>query len=270
MNRTYFDNVKGADLPGFLEGLHLFIASQCPIGEIGTEAAKTRGDDLIAQVAAIAGTPGTPISATLRFLAELESSGRFDQLLFGTGTIGGKTQPYSLVIQDLSTLDPFCNAVSFMRYNKGNPWFGFEIGDIASDVFMIKTFERRVRKKKTELLWSAGMNPRELQLFLWSWFNRCDAGVQFTDCPDIDDDVLSDLAKVFPVTVPFSGQGALFEAPNTYLAIYFTSLGWVASVTIPDARLEHAFTPTILRMVDITPSIIETEVARVNAALSNS
>lgn len=265
MSKTFFDNVDGADLSGFLEALHHFIAAEFPVGDIHTQMAQTRGDELILQVSAIAGPVGPSVVHVLRFIAELETSGRFDKALFGSGTISGKTQPYSIAIEDLSTIDPHCNAVSVMRYKKGNPWFGFNVGDIETDTATIKIFERRVRKKKTEISWSSGMNPLEIQPFLWSWFAARPAGVQFSDSPNIDATVFPELAKVFPNVLQFSDQAAFFEAPNSYLAVHFTSLGWIAAITIPDARLSHAFTPAVFDMLDMSPGIIKAETARVTS-----
>jgi len=262
VNKTYFDNMNGSDLPAFLEGLNRFIGAEYPVGKVDIPAAQDRANALIAQVGHIAGPVGNKVTAVLRFLAELEVSGRFDKALFGTGTLTGKTQPYKLIVEDLSTHDPHCEAVSFMRFKKGNPWFGFDVADIQSDTPRMKTFERRVRKKKTELTWSPGMSAAEIQLNLWSWFARCPAGVQFTDSPDIDTDLFSKLAALFPNTLQFSDQAALFEAPNSYAAIFFSSLGWVSTVSIPNAQEPHAFTPAILKMMDIDPDIIADEVAR--------
>lgn len=267
MSKTYFDTVDGADLSGFLKALHHFIATEFPVGDIHTQQAQTRGDELISQVGAIAGPVGPSMANVLRFLAQLETSGRFDKVLFGKDSISGQTQPYSISIEDLSTIDPHCNAVSVMRYKKGNPWFGLNVSDIETDTATIRIFERRVRKKKTEISWSSGMNPREIQPFLWTCFAACPAGVQFSDSPSIDAAVFPELAKVFPIVLQFSEQAAFFEAPNSYLAVHFTSLGWVAAITIPDVRIGHAFTPAILTMLDIPPKIVENEVARVLATL---
>ncbi|WP_375279776.1 hypothetical protein [Pseudooctadecabacter sp.] len=197
-------------------------------------------------------------------MGDLQADGLFDTLLHSGGTISGKTQPYSVVIEDLKTYDPFCDAVSVFRFKKGNPWFGFRRDDIATDAPRPWSFSRTVRKGRTELSFDGAMVPPNLTLFLWRWFARVTATTPsvFGDSPNLRPNAFSDLSKHFETALIWPDRGALFVNENSAVELSFSSLGWMSNILIPDASRPHDFTDDICALLDLSPKTLASVVAQ--------
>lgn len=258
---SFFRTHDAADFAAFLEGLRRFIDQHNPAPEGGgTNPAPQWRDQLLD----FAPDASAQIGQTLDFMGDLQADGLFDTLLHGVGTVSGKTQPYSVVIEDLKAYDPFCDAVSIFRFKKGNPWFGFRREDIATDTPRPWSFSRTVKKGQTELSFNGAMVPANLSLFTWRWFARVTGTTSstFGDSPELTPTALSDLSKHFETALIWPDQGALFVNENSAVELTYSSLGWMSNILIPDASQPHEITDEICTLLDLSPKTLASVIAQ--------
>lgn len=253
---TPFEKTNSADLPSFLVGLRRFIDQNNPkpTGGHSNPAGEWR-----AQLSKIAPHHHPDIGLMLDFMGQLQADGLFDPLLSGAGNITNKSPNYRVEIEDLSLIDPHIKAVSVLRRNKGNPWFGFLLDDVETDMPRPWVFERRLRKGRTELNFDGSMTPPNIALFLWRWFGgaRLTKPALFTDSPNLLDTAFDDLAAKFDTALIWPDQGALFAGENCFVTLSFGTLGWISEIMITDATTDHGLTADVCALLDLSPSVLQ-------------
>ena len=181
-------------------------------------------------------TLGEELTHGCAFLAAALDSGAFDMLMHGKGTITGKVQPYKIIACDLRKLDPHCNHLSFMQYRKGNPWFGIDMMHLSQDICPVQVIERRVRKKKVELI----LQDQHLSLisFIWKVIVQQvgPRGAVFVDVLDDFDGMFADASAAYGPPAQLSENHYVFESPNLFIDTYFNA-GWEVQYSIIDTNV---------------------------------
>lgn len=254
-NRPYFKDLAADDVAGFYDQFRRMLIEVCeadiapdPVGAKTLIAAVQQTVDVALGLEARLG---------LTLLADLNSNGALDKLLFGRGTILGKVQPYILEIEDLSAIDPSCKVTSFLRYRKGNPWFALPHDEICNDSCTVHTIERRVRRKQVELSLAGTTGLPSLRAFLFQFLAEKDLGrsVIITGCP-LDDDAFFDLAtREFGPPLDLENT-QFFEGENTFVTAKFMAGFRAVTIWLPNGDAPHAISDEMCKMLEFTPSAL--------------
>lgn len=251
VSNRYLTNLAPDDVAGFYDGFRRLLSDVCGAK---IESAPEAADALIAQVATITDEPiGLETRLALTLLADLNSNGELDRLWFGRGSIKGRVQPYSLIIEDLSQIDPFCSSVGIVRYRNGNPWFALQTVDISKDVCTIQVLSRRIRRKQVELTQEQSTGRPVLRAFLYQFLAEFDCGqsVIITDSPPSIDPVRGILVETFGAPLELENT-MLFEGENTFVRISWVGF-WAVTLWIPDANAPHLISKDLCKALAFHP-----------------
>lgn len=251
VSNRYLTNLAPDDVAGFYDGFRRLLSDVCGAK---IESAPKASETLIAQVATITDEPiGLEARLALTLLADLKSNGELDRLWFGRGTITGRVQPYSLIVEDLSRIDVTCPSVGFVRFRKGNPWFALQSTDIAKDICTVQVLERRMRRKQVELVQAQSTGRPLLRAFLYQVLAEFDCGesVIITDSPPSIDPVRGILVETFGAPLELENT-MLFEGENTFVRISWVGF-WAVTLWIPNANAPHLISKDLCKALAFHP-----------------
>ncbi|WP_049835354.1 hypothetical protein [Octadecabacter temperatus] len=255
MSNRYLTNLAPDDVAGFYDGFRRLLSDVCGAK---IESAPEAADALIAQVATITDEPiGLEARLALTLLADLKSNGELGRLWFGRGTITGRVQPYSLIVEDLSRIDVTCPSVGFVRFRKGNPWFALQSADIAKDICTVQVLERRMRRKQVELVQAQSTGRPLLRAFLYQVLAEFDGGqsVIIMDSPPSIEPIRETFTQILGTPLDLENT-MFFERENTFVRVSWVGF-WTVTLWIPNANAPHLISDDVCKALSFHPDSLK-------------